>query len=129
MPAVAENAVVTPVVVETPALPVSQPVETSPEPTKDHPKAAPTAIYKDGTYLGWGYSRHGNIQAFVVIEGGRITYAGIERCNTRWSCSLVEHLPPQVIQRQSAQVDFVTGATQSGDAFYGGIVEALSKAK
>ena len=28
--------------------------------------------YKDGTYFGWGTSRHGDIQAQVVIENGRI---------------------------------------------------------
>jgi uncharacterized protein with FMN-binding domain len=91
--------------------------------------ATPQVVYKDGVYLGWGYSRHGNIQAFVRIEGGRIVHAGIERCQTRWSCDLVAHLPGQVIQRQSAEVDFVTGATDSGDAFYGGIFNALAQAK
>ena len=36
------------------------------------PPAPPTPRYKDGTYLGWGTSRHGDIQAAVVIEDGRI---------------------------------------------------------
>jgi uncharacterized protein with FMN-binding domain len=95
----------------------------------DVARAVPSTPYRDGVYLGWGYSRHGNIQAFVRIEGGRIIRAGIERCETRWSCDFVAHLPGQVVQRQSAEVDYVTGATQSGDAFYGGIVAALSQAK
>jgi uncharacterized protein with FMN-binding domain len=34
-----------------------------------------------------------------------------------------------VVKRQSADVDYVSGATQSTDAFYYAIVEALSKAK
>jgi len=34
--------------------------------------AAPTPVWKDGTYTGWGYSRHGDIEAEVVIAGGRI---------------------------------------------------------
>ena len=38
-------------------------------------------------------------------------------------------LPPQVVTRQSAEVDYVSGATQSTNAFYYGIVEALAKAK
>jgi len=38
-------------------------------------------------------------------------------------------LPPQVVTRQSAEVDYVSGATQSSNAFYYAIVEALSKAK
>ena len=42
---------------------------------------------------------------------------------------MIEKLPPQVAQRQSPEVDYVSGATQSTDAFYYGVVEALSKAK
>ena len=38
-------------------------------------------------------------------------------------------LPPQVLQRQSENVDYVTGATQSTYAFYYAVQEALSKAK
>jgi len=123
---------------ETPA-PATEPASVEPattaavsEPVADHtqaPAAAPQPHYKDGVYLGWGYSRHGNIQAFVRIEGGRILHAGIERCETRWSCDLVAHLPGQVVKRQSADVDFVTGATQSGDAFYGAIFNALAQAE
>jgi uncharacterized protein with FMN-binding domain len=93
------------------------------------PAAPPPPIWKDGTYTGWGYSRHGNIEAAVVIEGGRIMSATISQCRTRYSCSVIERLPPQVAQRQSPDVDYVSGATQSADAFYGAVVEALSKAK
>jgi uncharacterized protein with FMN-binding domain len=94
------------------------------------PAPTPAApAWKDGTYTGWGYSRHGNIEAAVVIEGGRIASATISQCRTRYSCSVIDKLPPQVAQRQSPDVDYVSGATQSADAFYGAVVEALSKAK
>jgi uncharacterized protein with FMN-binding domain len=86
-------------------------------------------LYKDGTYLGWGHSRHGDIQSFVIIEKGRIVHSGVEKCRTRWPCTLVDHLPAQVVKRQSPDVDFVSGATESGNAFYWGIVDALTKAK
>ncbi len=85
--------------------------------------------WKDGKYTGWGYSRHGDIEAEVVIEGGRIASAIISQCRTRYSCSVIDILPPQVAKRQSPDVDYVSGATQSADAFYGAVVEALSKAK
>jgi uncharacterized protein with FMN-binding domain len=85
--------------------------------------------YKDGTYLGWGTSRHGDIQAQVVIEGGRIASATIAQCLTRYSCSVIEKLPPQVAERQSPETDYVSGATQSTNAFNDAVVEALSKAK
>jgi uncharacterized protein with FMN-binding domain len=93
------------------------------------PAAPPAPAWKDGTYTGWGYSRHGNIEAAVVIEGGRIASATISQCRTRYSCSVIDQLPPQVAKRQSPDVDYVSGATQSADAFYGAVVEALSKAK
>ncbi len=100
--------------------------------------AAPVAIastapvrntWKDGTYYGWGTSRHGNIQAAVVIDGGRIASATIAQCRTRYSCSVIDKLPPEVAQRQSPDVDYVSGATQSANAFYYAVVEALAQAK
>jgi uncharacterized protein with FMN-binding domain len=93
------------------------------------PAAPPAPIWKDGTYTGWGYSRHGDIEAAVSIEGGRIASAIISQCRTRYSCSVIDRLPPQVAQRQSPDVDYVSGATQSADAFYGAVVAALNKAK
>ena len=112
------------------------PAAASPAPASDvtapeaaAPAPAPQPQYKDGTYFGWGTSRHGDIQAYVVIESGRISVAAIAQCLTRYSCSWIAHLPGQVIGRQSADVDYVTGATQSTNAFYYAIVEALSKAK
>jgi uncharacterized protein with FMN-binding domain len=92
--------------------------------------AAPAKnTWKDGTYYGWGTSRHGDIQAAVVIEGGRIASATIAQCRTRYSCSVIDKLPPEVAQRQSPDVDYVSGATQSANAFYFAVVEALGQAK
>ena len=68
-------------------------------------------------------------QAAVVIEDGRIVSATIARCLTRYSCSVIAALPAQVAVRQSPDVDSVSGATQSANAFYYAVVEALSKAK
>ncbi len=99
------------------------------EPKEIAPSAPPAPKWKDGTYFGWGTSRHGDIQAAVVIEGGRIASATIAQCRTRYSCSVIDKLPPQVAQRQSPEVDFVSRATQSTNAFYYAVVEALSKAK
>ena len=93
------------------------------------PAAAVATVWKDGTYTGWGTSRHGDIQAAVVIEAGRIASATIAQCLTRYSCSVIEKLPPEVAVRQSPEVDYVSGATQSANAFYYAVVEALGKAK
>lgn len=93
------------------------------------PTAAPAQLHKDGTYTGWGFSRHGNIEAKVVIEHGRIASATISQCRTRYSCGVIDTLPPQVARRQSPDVDYVSGATQSADAFYQAVVAALNKAR
>ena len=67
--------------------------------------------------------------AAVVIEAGRIASATIAQCLTRYSCSVISRLPPEVAERQSPEVDYVSGATQSANAFYYAVVDALSKAK
>lgn len=98
------------------------------------PPAAPAATkgpvsYKDGVYLGRGTSRHGDIEAMVEISGGRITNTVISQCLTRYSCSWIAILVPQVVARQSAEVDYVSGATVSSDAFYYAVMQALAQAK
>src|SRR3984893_3059839 len=75
--------------------------EDSPATPSASPAAAPQGRYKDGTYLGWGTSRHGDIQASVVIQAGKIVSAEIAQCLTRYSCSWVAALPGQVSSRQS----------------------------
>lgn len=99
------------------------------QPVTAQAPAKPLLPYKDGTYLGWGSCRHGDIQASVTIAAGRITEAKIAQCWTRYSCSWIDPIVPQVAARQSPNVDYVSGATQSVDAFYWAVVDALSKAK
>jgi uncharacterized protein with FMN-binding domain len=79
-------------------------------------------------FSGWGRSRHGDLQATVGIENGKIVYAAVTDCRTRYSCDVIAKLPGQVLQRQSADVDYVAGATESANAFYFAIVEALKAA-
>lgn len=90
---------------------------------------ATTALYNDGTYTGTGTSRHGNISASVVVQGGKIVSAAITQCGTRYPCSDIAVLPGQVVTRQSATVDVVSGATDSSQAYRGAIQNALAKAK
>jgi len=97
-----------------------------PEPEHAAARGGP---WKDGVYTGWGFSPHGNIEAAVTITAGRIASAVISQCRTRYSCAVISILPPQVALRQSPDVDYVSGATQSADAFYEAVVAALGKAK
>ena len=128
--AVAAPPVETAVAAAAPSLPATvAPPAPLPPPEPVAPPAPPAPKWKDGSYTGWGTSRHGDIEATVVIEGGRIQSAIISQCLTRYSCSVIDMLPPQVTQRQSPDVDVVSRATQSADAFYYAVVEALGKAK
>jgi uncharacterized protein with FMN-binding domain len=119
------------------AVPTPEPVrDSTPAPPKPAATAAPAdtaqaekIARKDGTYTGWGTSRHGDIQATVQIKDGKIAFAAISECLTRYSCSWIAALPPQVLARQSADVDVVSGATESTNAFYYAVIEALNKAK
>ena len=65
----------------------------------------------------------------MLIKDGRIAAAIVSQCLTRYSCSWISELPGQVVARQSPEVDYVSGATQSTNAFYYAVVEALKKAK
>lgn len=114
-----------PIVLPEPAGVADQP---GPAPAPE-PSVPPKPVYKDGTYFGWGTSRHGDIQAQVIVQNGRIESATIAQCYTRYSCSVISKLPPQVAERQSPETDYVSGATQSTNAFYYAVVEALAKAK
>ena len=109
---------------------VEPPPSATPTPVPSPPPvsapAAPT--YKDGTFSGWGTSRHGDIEATVIIKDGRIASAVISQCYTRYPCSRVEHLQGQVVERQSAEVDYVSRATDSANAFYYAVVAALKLA-
>lgn len=90
--------------------------------------AAPASDYRDGTYTGSGTSRHGGFEVTLTIEGGRITAVDLTRVTTRYPASRIAQLPGQVLSRQSAAVDMVSGATDSSRAFRDAVTQALAKA-
>lgn len=135
-PTLASPTVISPLIPPTRPAEVVSPLAPQPAPAPPPDSAAARAqkteeatALKDGVYYGWGTSRHGDIQASVEIKDGKIVGAYISQCLTQYSCSWVSALPPEVVQRQSAEVDYVSGATQSSNAFYYAIAEALKKAK
>jgi uncharacterized protein with FMN-binding domain len=82
----------------------------------------------DGTYVGTGFSRHGDIEATVVINGGKIVSADVTMCGTRYSCSKVTPLVREVVSSQTAPVDLVSGATDSSYAYHDAVIKAISQA-
>jgi uncharacterized protein with FMN-binding domain len=65
----------------------------------------------------------------VTIEAGLIKSALISDCRTRYSCSVIDKLPPLVPKTQKAGTDWVSGATESSDAYDFAVGDALAKAK
>jgi len=122
----------TPAAASTPVTPATTVTDAQPQgesqtaPATPPPPAPP--VWKDGKYTAWGTCQHGDIQATVVIEGGRIISAEITNCQTRYSCDVIENLPAKVITRQKAKFDTVGGATESAYAYYGAVYWALDQA-
>ena len=92
-------------------------------------KTASAPAYRDGTYTGAGTSRRGDISVALTIQNGKVTGVKITRATTYYPTSDIARLPGQVVSRQSANVDFVSGATDSSLAFRGGVAQALSRAR
>jgi uncharacterized protein with FMN-binding domain len=86
------------------------------------------AALADGTYTGQGSSRRGDVWVSVQIQAGRIASVNITRSTLQYPLRDIANLPAQVVQRQSAQVDIVSRATYSSQAFRTAVAQALSKA-
>jgi uncharacterized protein with FMN-binding domain len=113
----------------TSAVPVAATSAIATNSTDTNATVAVKRIYKDGAFYGWGYCRHGNLKVVVELKDDKITRAYIAECYTRYSQNVIAMLPGQVVARQSANVDRISRATESSDAFYFAAVEALKAAK
>lgn len=92
-------------------------------------RAAPRLRYLDGVYTGVGGSQHGRIRATVVVSRGRITSAEIADCRMRYPCEMIAELPPRVVARQNAaEIDIVSGASDSSEAYWRAVNDALAQA-
>lgn len=91
--------------------------------------------YKDGTYIGdTANAFYGNMQVKVTIRGGKITdVAFLQYPNDRGQSIMINQrampiLKQEAIAAQNAQVDTVSGATDSSQAFRESLAQALSQA-
>ena len=133
IPTVPPTVVVSSTAAQSASQPTTLPPTAAP-PTAAPPTAvpSPTAVaqkYKDGTFVGQGYSRHGGVVASVVIQAGKIVSANVQSCSTRFPCSAVDQLPPLVVQTQAPPVDYVSGATDSSMAYQQAVTSALAQAQ
>jgi uncharacterized protein with FMN-binding domain len=112
-------------------VPAPTPTKSS-QPTPQAPAPTPTKssqVYKDGTYNGSGSNRRGSIQVAVTIKSDKITDVTISRFAMHYTIDDVVGLPQEVVQKQSAQVKNVSGATYSTQAFEDAVQVALSQAR
>ena len=101
------------------------------------PGATATSVsgYKDGSYSGsiadaqWGF-----VQVKAIITNGKISDVQFlqypnDRSRSVYINSIADpELTSEAIQAQSANVDIVTGATDSSEAFIQSLTDALSQA-
>jgi uncharacterized protein with FMN-binding domain len=104
-------------------------VRNAPTPTPAAAAAASSSKFKDGTYKGVGTSRRGDIQVSLDVQGGRIASVTITGSTTEYPTRDIANLPAQVVSRQSPQVDSVSGATYSAQAFRSAVQQALQRAQ
>ena len=118
----------------TKSTPTSKPIpQNTPTPTT---APTPSSGYKDGTYSGdVADAFYGNIQVQATINGGKITNIQfLQYPNDRGTSIMINQqadplLAQEAVQAQSAQVDVVSGATDSSQAFVQSLQTALQKAK
>lgn len=96
---------------------------------------ASASTYKDGTYIGSVEDAYyGNLQVQAIISGGRIAdvqalqYPNDNRTSAFINTQALPLLKSEAIQSQSAQVDVVSGASDSSQAFQRSLANALQQA-
>ena len=75
-----------------------------------------------------GSSPYGDVEILLIIRAGKISRVTIAQISTFFSASVIEGLPAAVVRRQNADIDLITGATGSSQAFQEAIQNALRQA-
>lgn len=100
------------------------------------PTTTPGALYRDGSYTGsTADAYYGYVQVKAVIAGGKITdvqflqYPNDRANSIRINSQAMPYLTQEAIQAQSAQVDIISGATDTSQAFIQSLSSALAHAR
>jgi len=95
-----------------------------------------TGQYKNGTYTGpVSDAIYGKLQIVATISGGKLTnvtwpvYPNDPGHTSEVSASALPQLAQEAISSQSANVNVVSGATQTSEAFQQSLAAALAQAK
>jgi|SRR6185437_410655 len=107
-----------------------------PAQTQTTPTHTQTGAYKDGTYTGSAADAfYGTLQVAATISGGKLTdvtylqYPNDQPESRQVNGRSNPLLKSEAIAAQSANVDIVSGATQSSEAFIESLGSALAQAK
>lgn len=117
------------------ARPATQPATAAPTATPE-PAAALGAHYRDGDYTGpTADAYYGEVQVRVVIQAGKIAdvqfveWPNDRRTSIRINRIAMPDLISEAIQAQSANVDVISGATLTSEAFAASLQAALEGAR
>jgi uncharacterized protein with FMN-binding domain len=126
-------------------VPTAQPATDQPAPTAQPiPTAQPTPVpvvqakgaYTDGEYAGSVTDAYyGNMQVKAIIQAGKISdvqileYPNDRRTSIRINSIAIPYLINETIQVQSANVDVISGATLTSEAFAQSLQVALDSAR
>lgn len=97
---------------------------------------SPASAYKDGSYTGSASDAYyGYIQVRAVIKDGKITdvvflqYPNDQENSIAINTQAMPYLKQEAIQAQSADVNVISGATDTSQAFVQSLADALDQAK
>jgi uncharacterized protein with FMN-binding domain len=100
------------------------------------PSPTPTGLYRDGTYTGPEVDAYyGLVQVQAIVQGGKILdvqfleYPRDRRTSQRINSQAMPWLQQEAIQAQSANVDIISGATLTSEAFAQSLQAALQAAR
>ena len=94
----------------------------------DEPIAVDLTALPDGTFLGQSPGIQFPIQVSVTVTGGKIADVKVTEINETRPFNAAEYVPAKIVERQSLDVDAVTGATVTSLGIVHAVREALRTA-
>ena len=90
-----------------------------------------SGAYKDGECFGKASSYNGNVEVKVTISGGKITAIDIVKTkdDEEYFFDAQKKVIPEILEKQSTDVDAVAGATTSSEGICHAVQKALEEAK
>ena len=86
--------------------------------------------YTDGTYSGTAKGMNGDVTVEVTVKSDKIESVNVTSHNetTGISDAAIEQIPTSIVEKNSAEVDIVAGATVTSNAIMQAVTQALDKA-